>query len=155
MTGGLDELYREVLIEHSKQPRNRGELPTPPATSAEGFNPLCGDRVRVFVETGAGGRIERVRFDGEGCAISTASASIMTELLAGKTPEQAERLAGVFAARLRGEEPDESGVEPADLDRLAALSGVSAFPMRVKCATLAWHAARAALAGGDRSVTTE
>lgn len=137
----LTDLYQQVLLDHYRSPRHFGR---PPGADreAEGFNPLCGDRVRVFVGL-AGDVIRDLGFEGSGCAISTASASLMSEALQGRTVAEAERLFAAFHALVTGGEP-ESDV---DLDKLAALAGVAEFPMRVKCATLAWHALHAALAG--------
>jgi nitrogen fixation protein NifU and related proteins len=136
----LRDLYQEVILDHNRRPRNFGPLPAA-NRRAEGNNPLCGDRVTVHLDL-ADGRIRDVAFEGAGCAISTASASLMTETLKGRSVEEARALFhGFHQLVTQGTVPEtEDG-----LDRLAVFSGVREFPMRVKCATLAWHAAMAAL----------
>ena len=148
---GLGALYDEMILEHGRKPRNRRAQAVPPALETEGYNPLCGDRVRVYV-TLDGDRIADVSFEGEGCAISTASASMMTEALRGRSRAEADELFDRFHALLTesGAEADESA-----LGALAALGGVRAYPMRVKCATLAWHTLRSALAGEGGATSTE
>jgi nitrogen fixation protein NifU and related proteins len=148
MDDSLRELYQDVILDHSRHPRHFGALPAH-SHMAEGHNPLCGDRVKVFLQVNAGERIEDVSFEGRGCAISVASASLMTELLKGRTVAEAERLMGGFLALVKGE--DASSLETSDRERLEVMAGVSAFPMRVKCATLAWHAMKAALEHEDRA----
>ena len=147
---GLDDLYQEILLDHYRSPRNFGPLPGHDH-EAEGHNPLCGDRVRVEVRLD-GDRLAAVRFEGSGCAISTASASMMTEMVSGKTREETDRLFERFRALVTGE-GDSGPIE--ELGELAALGGVREFPMRVKCATLAWHTLRAALDRSGASVSTE
>ena len=145
----LEDLYREIILDHYRAPRNRGELPVPPAHKVEGYNPLCGDKVRIFVRY-KDGVVEDISFQGSGCAISTASASLMTSALKGKTGEQAEALIERFHDLLTKE------IKPgAELGKLAVFSGVREFPVRVKCATLAWHTLKAALEGASEPVTTE
>jgi nitrogen fixation protein NifU and related proteins len=144
----LSDLYQETIIDHSKRPRNRGSLEQP-THSAEGFNPLCGDRLTLQLKM-ENGRVAAVAFDGMGCAISTASASLMTDAIKGKTAEEAEKTFEDFHGLLTEEFPPE-----ANLGKLAVFSGVREYPMRVKCATLAWHTLRAALRGEHRSITTE
>ncbi len=142
----LRELYQEMILDHGKRPRNfRIQENT---SSADGHNPLCGDRITVYVRT-AGDRIEDVSFQGSGCAISTASASIMTEALRGKTVDEAQALFRRFHALVAAEG------DAAEIGKLAVFKGVRAFPMRVKCATLAWHTLRAALEHDEVPVTTE
>jgi nitrogen fixation NifU-like protein len=144
----LQALYQEVLLDHYRSPRNRGHLAA--ATGrAEGHNPLCGDRIAVEVDV-QGDRLQGVAFDGAGCAISTASASLMTEAVAGRTEAEIAVLFDQFRKAVTGDPA--ADVEP--LGKLAVLCGVKDFPMRVKCATLAWHTLLAALAGGDK-VSTE
>jgi nitrogen fixation NifU-like protein len=144
----LQTLYQEVLLDHYRSPRNKGPLAS--ATGrAEGHNPLCGDRIAVAVEV-AGERLNRVTFEGGGCAISTASASLMTEAVNGRTVSEIEALFAEFRKAVTG--APGADVEP--LGKLAVLCGVKDFPMRVKCATLAWHTLLAALAGGGK-VSTE
>jgi nitrogen fixation NifU-like protein len=147
---GLSELYQEILLDHYRRPRNFGPLPGADR-EVEGDNPLCGDRVRVRVRL-EGGRVAEVRFEGSGCAISTASASMMTETVRGREVAAALELGERFRARLRDDAPARPDPELGDL---VALEGVRAFPMRIKCATLAWHALRAALEGEAPVVTTE
>ena len=146
----LRDLYQEVILDHNRRPRNRGPLPGA-NRRAEGNNPLCGDRVTVYLEV-EDGRILDVAFEGAGCAISTASASLMTEALKGRTVEEARGLFRGFHELLT------QGKEGEDLGKLAVFTGVREYPMRVKCATLAWHALMAALdgpGGKNPSVTTE
>jgi nitrogen fixation NifU-like protein len=144
----LTELYQDMILDHNKRPRNFGRLAAA-NRSASGDNPLCGDRIDLELEI-QDGRIEDIAFTGAGCAISTASASLMTEAVKGRPLAEAEALAERFRALMRGEGP--AGEE---LGGLAALTGVRAYPMRVKCATLPWHTLRSALAGADTTVTTE
>ena len=145
----LRDLYQDVILEHSKRPRNYRALEGA-HRKAEGYNPLCGDHFTVYVEVGDG-RIRDISFQGSGCAISKASASMMTQAVKGKSTEEAEQLFQKFHHVVTGK----NGVEPNDLGKLAAFAGVSEYPVRVKCATLAWHALRAALQGEQHSVSTE
>jgi len=147
----LRDLYQEVILDHSKKPRNFRELEEA-NRRAEGFNPLCGDKVTVFLRLEEG-RLRDISFQGSGCAISTASASMMTEVLKGKTPVEAEALFESFHDLVTGRSREASGAPT--LGKLAAFSGVCEFPIRVKCATLVWHALRAALGGDGQSVSTE
>jgi nitrogen fixation NifU-like protein len=143
----LRELYQEVILEHSRHPRNFRALDAA-SHKAEGFNPLCGDHFTVYVDL-QDGAIHDIAFQGAGCAISKASASIMTQSLKGKSAGEAEELFTRFHDLVTGQgNGDEMG-------KLAAFSGVSEFPLRVKCATLAWHALRAALRGDQEAVSTE
>lgn len=139
----LDDLYQEILLDHNRNPRNFGDLPEANRT-ARGYNPLCGDQVEVFLDI-EGDRIEKIRFKGSGCAISQASASMMTALLKGKTVAEAKDIFGKFHKMLTG--PAGTGPDPADMGELEAFAGVREFPMRVKCATLVWHTLQEALAG--------
>ena len=143
----LRELYQEVILEHSKHPRNFRALDAA-NHKAEGFNPLCGDHVTVYVDM-EDGEIHDITFQGAGCAISKASASMMTQSLKGKSQEEAEELFTKFHDLVTGNGTGD------EIGKLAAFSGVSEFPLRVKCATLAWHALRAALKGEKESVSTE
>jgi nitrogen fixation NifU-like protein len=147
----LRELYQELIIDHSKRPRNFRVLEAANRKS-EGYNPLCGDKVTVFLEL-ENDRVKNVSFQGSGCAISTASASVMTESVKGKTVAEAEALFEVFHNLVTGK-PPAAGKAP-ELGKLAVFSGVSEFPARVKCATLAWHTVRAALQGKGDTVSTE
>ena len=146
----LRELYQEVILDHSRHPRHFGPLEH--AThSGEGHNPLCGDRVKVYLAVDADGRIADIKFEGRGCAISQASASLMTDMLMGRTIEEAEKLMGGFLHLVKGE--DASGLGAKDREILDVMAGVSEFPMRVKCATLAWHTMKSALEGGAAAKT--
>ena len=138
-----DEMYQSVIIEHDRSPRNFRVLEHP-SHHAEGSNPLCGDRVSVDLQVDADGRITDVAFQGSGCAISRASASMMTTVLKGKTTAEAQELFERFHAMLTG---GPAGAQPSAplLGKLVAFQGVAAFPMRVKCATLPWHAVKEAL----------
>lgn len=138
MSLDLRDLYGEILLEHSRSTRNRRELPTPPASCVEGDNPLCGDRVSFFVLL-RDGTIDDASYRGSGCAISVASASMASDAIRGRTVEDARAIAKRFLDHLTGAEPDDDAVRALPED-LSALSGVRAFPMRVKCATLAWRA---------------
>jgi nitrogen fixation NifU-like protein len=146
----LRDLYQDVILEHSKTPRNYRQLPAA-NHKAEGFNPLCGDRFTVYV-TVEGGTIRDISFQGSGCAISKASASMMTQILKGKTTEEAKQLFERFHEMVTGHARVKEG---ADMGKLAVFSGVSEFPVRVKCASLAWHTLQAALEGKQESVSTE
>lgn len=147
----LRTLYQEVILDHSKRPHNFRPMADATRT-AQGYNPLCGDKVTLFVKLD-GDRIADVAFQGSGCAISTASASILTETLKGKTRVEADELFEKFHYLVTGKVPQD-GAGP-DLGKLAVFSGVSEFPVRVKCATLVWHTLRRALAGDQEPVTTE
>ena len=146
----LAALYQDIIIDHNKSPRNFREIP-PPRHEADGYNPLCGDRLSVYV-TLDGDRITDVSFKGSGCAISVASASLMTEALKGRTVPEAKALFERMHALLTGHEAKDADVE---LGKLEALAGVRAYPSRVKCATLAWHTVQTALDEDSGSVTTE
>ena len=149
MDDGLRELYQEVILDHSRHPRHFGELEEATHTG-EGYNPLCGDRVKLFLVVDGDGRITDVKFDGKGCAISQASASLMTDMLAGRNVAEAEKLMDGFLHLVKGENAD--GLDADDRERLDVMAGVSAFPMRVKCATLAWHTMKSALEGGAPAI---
>lgn len=145
----LRELYQQVILDHNKNPRNFHEIAG--ARRVEGYNPLCGDHYTVFVQI-EGNTIKDVGFTGSGCAISKASASVMSSTVKGKTTDEAQSLFDTFHKLVTG---DMSALSAADLGRLAAFSGVSEFPARVKCATLAWHTLRTALNGQEEKVSTE
>jgi nitrogen fixation protein NifU and related proteins len=145
----LKDLYRDVIIDHNRQPRNFGRL-DPADAHAEGFNPLCGDRLELYVAL-EGERLNDLKFEGKGCAISVASASLMTETLKGKTRAEAQRYFDEMHALLT----QADHVPTLELGKLAALSGVRAFPVRVKCASLCWHTLNAALARQSKPVSTE
>jgi len=144
----LRELYQEVILDHSKRPRNFRQ-PADSNRLAVGHNPLCGDKLNLFLKV-EGGRVADAAFQGSGCAISTASASLMTEMVKGLSEADARTLFDRFHAVVAGE-----GVAGEELERLNAFAGVREFPVRVKCATLAWHTLIAALNGGRRLVKTE
>ncbi len=144
----LRELYQQVILDHNRNPRNYRELPD--AKRVDGYNPLCGDHYTIFVRLD-GDRIKDIGFTGSGCAISKASASVMSSLVKGKSTDEADALFDTFHKLVMGE----SGVSEEELGRLAAFSGVSEFPMRVKCATLAWHTLKTAIHSEKDVVTTE
>ncbi|MHC4607473.1 MAG: Fe-S cluster assembly sulfur transfer protein SufU [Planctomycetota bacterium] len=148
----LSDLYQEVILDHNKSPRNSGTLETPPAVSAEGDNPLCGDHLIVYLVVD-GDVVRDIKFEGHGCAISTASASVMTETLMGRTRAEVEEIFRTFHDLVTAEDDTEPDIM--ELGEMAALAGVRKYPMRVKCATLAWHTLRSALAGQAGKVTTE
>jgi nitrogen fixation NifU-like protein len=129
----LDDLYREVILDHYSHPRNKGEL-SDPDIKVEGANPLCGDELSISLKLN-GGRVAEVRFTGRGCSISQASASMMTEQIKGKSLEEARALAARFKGMMQGQAVDED-----EMGELASLQGVRKFPVRVKCATLSWVA---------------
>jgi nitrogen fixation protein NifU and related proteins len=147
----LNELYQEVILEHSKAPRNY-RRPAAANRTAEGYNPLCGDHFTVFLDMD-GDKIRDVGFQGSGCAISKASASMMTQSLKGKTKAEAEQLFERFHHLVTSEHG--SAGNGTELGKLAVFSGVSKFPARVKCATLAWHGMQSALEGEQMPVSTE
>lgn len=148
MNDDLRELYQDVIIEHSKRPRNFHPLDH--GQKADGYNPLCGDTITVYLDMD-GERVVDCAFQGHGCAISTAAASVMTETLKGKTRAEAEAIFHDYHQLVTG-----TGARaPEELGKLAVFAGVSEFPARVKCATLCWHTARAALDGKDEPVSTE
>jgi len=149
----LDEIYRELILDHGGRPRNRGELSGANA-HANGHNPVCGDRLRLYIKL-AGDMIEEIAFTGDGCQIFRASASMMTEAVKGRRVSEARRLFDAFH-RLLTESPErELSAEDEALGKLLAFAGVQRFPIRVKCATLAWHTLAAALDGGRPAVSTE
>ena len=148
MQCGLEDLYREIILDHYRNPRNRGELPVPPAHRAEGFNPLCGDEVQVYLDV-EDGTVSDVRVSGQGCSISQSSASMMSQAVKGKSVDDARQLVRAFKAmmsihehELDGDDEDGDGdgsLREVKLGDLEALRGVVKFPVRIKCATLAWN----------------
>ncbi len=146
----LRELYQEMILDHGKNPRNF-RFPDPSNRSGEGHNPLCGDRLSLRIQVNDEGRIEDIGFQGSGCAISTASASTMTEVVKGKTLEEVHRLFKSFHEVVTGK----AEADPEVLGKLTVFAGVSAYPMRVKCASLCWHTLEAALARSDDAAKTE
>ncbi|MDX8395152.1 MAG: SUF system NifU family Fe-S cluster assembly protein [Mariprofundaceae bacterium] len=148
----LGDLYQQVIIDHTKSPRNFGKL-DPCNHDAEGYNPLCGDQLHIYLQVNADDMIEDIKFEGQGCSISTASASLMTQALKGKSISEFERLFAAFhkmATADLSEEPDENV-----LGKLAVLAGVKEFPSRIKCATLCWHTLKAAIEDKTESAKTE
>ena len=143
---GLEDLYREIILDHYRSPRNRGELETPPATRAEGFNPLCGDEIVVYLDVDDAGVIDDVKIGGQGCSISQSSGSMMSAAIKGKSVAEARDLIKAFKHMMS---IHESGLEAdgdlddvdidAELGDLEALRGVVKFPVRIKCATLSWN----------------
>ena len=148
---GLEDLYREIILDHYRSPRNRGVLPAPPARRVEGFNPLCGDEVILYVDIDDSGRITDIKVDGQGCSISQSSASMMTTAVKGRTEAETRDLIRAFKAMMsihergldgNGEVTESVPVAPdppMDLGELEALRGVVKFPVRIKCATLSWN----------------
>ena len=149
---GLEDLYREIILDHYRSPRNRGSLPSPPAHRVEGFNPLCGDEVVLYVDIDDSGRVADIKVDGQGCSISQSSASMMTAAVKGRTEAETRELIRAFKAMMsiheRGLDGDGTGdgeggpVAPdpsVDMGELEALRGVVKFPVRIKCATLSWN----------------
>ena len=155
MLDALRDLYQEVILDHSRAPRNHRR---PPAADrrVEGYNPLCGDMLTLYVNLNGEERITDAAFEGKGCAVSIASASLMTEIIKGRTRQEADRLFRDFQRLCTEEGFSPSSVTPADaeaFDRLQALSGVRQFPIRIKCATLAWHTLHAALHEQDEDAS--
>ena len=145
---GLEDLYREIILDHYRNPRNRGDLPAPPARRVEGFNPLCGDEVVVYLDVDDNGAVTDIKISGQGCSISQSSASMMSSAVKGKSANEVRALIRAFKAmmsiheqRLDGSEEDEPiAAEPdVNLGDLEALQGVVKFPVRIKCATLSWN----------------
>lgn len=164
---GLDDLYREVILDHYRSPRNQGELPTPPAVRIEGFNPLCGDEIIVYVDVDDDNVITDIAIGGQGCSISQATASMMSAAVKGKTAREARQYIAAFKAMMSihegelggdgseaemGIDVDASDAEDIKLGDLEALKGVVKFPVRIKCATLSWNALAQAL---DEAVPAE
>lgn len=145
----LQDLYQQIILDHNRNPRNFRDMPDA-TVKIEGFNPLCGDHYTVYLKLD-GDLIREVSFTGNGCAISKASASVMSATVKGKSRGEAEQLFETFHRLVKG---DSSGLDAAELGRLAAFSGVSEFPARVKCASLAWHTLHSALGGGEKDVVS-
>ena len=141
----LRELYQEVILDHSRHPRHYGVLDGA-NHKAEGYNPLCGDKVTVYLQLDADNRVADIKFEGKGCAISQASASMMVDMLKGRSHAEAEKLMTGFLHLVKGE--DASDLPEDDRERLEVMGGISEFPMRVKCATLAWHTYKNAVEEG-------
>jgi len=147
MSDELEELYQQVILDHSKRPRNRGEIPG--GVQVQGDNPSCGDEIMLSVKFGPVGEVEDIKFTGSGCAISQASASLMTMKLKGKSREEALRLAGAFHTLITSDTP----VDTTGLGDVILLKGVRKFPQRVKCASLAWRAFEQATGAGGKATT--
>jgi nitrogen fixation protein NifU and related proteins len=147
----LRELYQEVILDHNKSPRNFKKLETA-NRSAEGYNPLCGDKIDIFLDV-EDDVVKDISFQGSGCAISKASASLMSTIIKGKPVEEAKKLFEKFHDLITGKLDENSNIE--ELGKLAVLGGVKEFPMRVKCASLAWHTMLTALKNESKTVTTE
>lgn len=144
----LQDLYRELILDHARSPRNFGRLDNP-THAAEGINPLCGDKLKLYLRVGSDKRVSEIRFEGSGCAISVASASLLTEAIANLSVTEAETVFETVTARLT------HGSAVVENEKLNALDGVRKYPLRVKCATLAWHALHAALSNQAAPTTTE
>jgi len=151
----LKELYQDIILEHGKSPRNLGKCEGY-NHEAKGYNPLCGDKVHVYLKLDESKKVESLTFEGEGCAISLASASIMTELVKGRTFEEAKEIMEAFLNMIKNTSEIRSKYLDADQKtKLMSLSGVKQFPMRVKCATLSWHTLISAIEGKKEEVNTE
>ncbi len=147
----LEDLYREIILDHYRSPRNRGELPAPPAVVAQGHNPLCGDEITVYLQLD-GDRVSDVKVDGQGCSISQSSASMMSQAIKGRTVDEVRALVKRFKGMMSIEDAEDTNGDNAEapasevsLGDLEALQGVVKFPVRIKCATLAWNTLLAAL----------
>ncbi|MXP62267.1 SUF system NifU family Fe-S cluster assembly protein [Roseomonas sp. M0104] len=155
MFDDLRDLYQEVILDHGRKPRNFRRLDDADR-SGRGDNPMCGDRMQLWVKLAPDGRLADVAFQGKGCAISMASASLMTETVRGKTQDEARELSGKFRElAMTGTCPDCGASLADEMERLQVLGGVSEFPSRVKCATLAWHTLNAALDNEGKEVSSE
>ena len=150
----LRDLYRELILDHARSPRHFGKLDNATHT-AEGINPLCGDKLRLFVQIDADDKIMSASFEGSGCAISVASASLLTDMVIGMSIAQASDCFAAVTARLTARDANSAGAANIDLGKIVALDGVREFPARVKCATLAWHALNSALHDESAPVSTE
>jgi nitrogen fixation NifU-like protein len=151
MNGDLRDLYQEVILEHARKPRNYRVIATPEVRHGQGFNRLCGDRLNLYLEI-VDGTVRDASFQGSGCAISTASASMMTQAVKGRTVAEAEALFRRFHALVTGQ--DANGDADVDLGKLAVFGGVRDYPARVKCASLAWHTMHAALVSASNEVVS-
>ena len=145
---GLEDLYREIILDHYRNPRNRGELPAPPARRVEGFNPLCGDEVVVYLDVDGDGSVTDIKISGQGCSISQSSASMMSSAVKGRSADEVRALIRAFKAMMsihehdldgEGDPVDEESLADVKLGDLEALRGVVKFPVRIKCATLSWN----------------
>ena len=151
----LKQLYQDIILEHGKSPRNLGKCEGYSHT-AKGYNPLCGDKVHVYLKLDTGKKVENLTFEGDGCAISLASASIMTELVKGKSFEEAKEIMNAFLNMIKNTSEIQSNhLDEDQKTKLMSLSGVKQFPMRVKCATLSWHTLFSAMGGKKKEVNIE
>ena len=151
----LKQLYQDIILEHGKSPRNLGKCEGYSHT-AKGYNPLCGDKVHVYLKLDTGKKVENLTFEGDGCAISLASASIMTELVKGKSIEETKEIMDAFLDMIKNTSEIQSNhLDEEQKIKLMSLSGVKQFPMRVKCATLSWHTLNSAMEGEKEEVNTE
>ena len=151
----LKQLYQDIILEHGKNPRNLGKCKEH-SHEAKGYNPLCGDKVHVYLKLDNEKKVESLTFEGEGCAISLASASIMTELVKGKSFEEAKEIMDAFLNMIKNTSDIQSNhLDKDEKTKLMSLSGVKQFPMRVKCATLSWHTLNSAIKGKKEEVNTE
>jgi len=151
----LKQLYQDIILEHGKSPRNLGKCEGY-SHEAKGYNPLCGDKVHVYLKLDNGKKVESLTFEGEGCAISLASASIMTELVKGKSFEEAKEIMNAFLNMIKNTSEIQSNhLDEDEKTKLMSLSGVKQFPMRVKCATLSWHTLNSAIKRKKEEVNTE
>ena len=151
----LKQLYQDIILEHGKSPRNLGKCEGY-SHDAKGYNPLCGDKVHVYLKLDTGKKVENLTFEGDGCAISLASASIMTELVKGKSFEETKEIMNAFLNMIKNTSEIQSNhLDEDQKTKLMSLSGVKQFPMRVKCATLSWHTLVSAMEGEKEEVNTE
>ena len=151
----LKQLYQDIILEHGKSPRNLGKCEGY-SHEAKGYNPLCGDKVHVYLKLDTGKKVENLTFEGDGCAISLASASIMTELVKGKSIEETKEIMDAFLDMVKNTSEIQSNhLDEEQKTKLMSLSGVKQFPMRVKCATLSWHTLNSAMDGKKEEVNTE
>ena len=151
----LKQLYQDIILEHGKSPRNLGKCEGY-NHDAKGYNPLCGDKVHVYLKLNKRNKVEGLTFEGDGCAISLASASIMTELLKGKSVDEAKEIMNAFLDMIKNTSKIKSNhLDEDQKTKLMSLSGVKQFPMRVKCATLSWHTLVSAMEGKKKEVNTE
>ena len=151
----LKQLYQDIILEHGKSPRNLGKCEGY-SHEAKGYNPLCGDKVHVYLKIDTGKKVENLTFEGDGCAISLASASIMTELVNGKSFDEAKEIMNAFLDMIKKTSEIQSNhLDEDQKTKLMSLSGVKQFPMRVKCATLSWHTLNSAIEGKKEEVNTE
>ena len=151
----LKQLYQDIILEHGKSPRNLGKCEGY-SHEAKGYNPLCGDKVHVYLKLDSGKKVQSLTFEGEGCAISLASASIMTELIKGKSFEETKEIMNAFISMIKNTSEIQSNhLDEDQKTKLMSLSGVKQFPMRVKCATLSWHTLNSAIKKKKEEVNTE